>query len=284
VSAAPSALAPELEEVRGPSALGGGWRRFLQLLWLTAVADYRRRYAGSALGYLWTLLRPLLLFGVLYVVITEIFGVFAGVANYPVMLLLNIELIQFFTDATIIATYSLEREGLIRKVTIPQVVMPLSSVLDSAFSLAAGLLIAFIWIIAYGVAPTATWLLFPLVLVALLAFTAAMAMLLSSLYVRYRDVAQLWPAIARALFYLTPVLYPIEVIPKGVLTTLEAFNPLAPLFVQIRAWVIDPTAPSWFESVDGAFLEITPIVLFVAICVLAVVVFDRRARSAAEEI
>jgi ABC-2 type transport system permease protein len=284
VSVGPTAATPGLEPVRGPSALGGGWRRFLQLLWLTALADYRRRYAGSVLGYLWTLLRPLILFGVLYVVITQILGNFAGVKNYPVMLLINIELIQFFTDATIIATYSLEREGLIRKVTIPQVVMPLSSVLDSVFSLTAGVLIAFIWILAYGVDPTWTWLLFIPLLAALLTFTGAVAMLLASWYVRYRDVAQIWPAIARALFYLTPVIYPIEVIPKGWLTTLEAFNPLAPIFVQLRVWVIDPTAQTWPQYADSAWREWTPIVIFVAICVLSVVVFSRRARTMAEEI
>jgi ABC-2 type transport system permease protein len=284
VSTEPAALSPQLEDVRGPSALGGGWRRFLQLLWLTAVADYRRRYAGSALGYLWTLLRPLLLFAVLYVVITEILGNFAGVPNYVVMLLLNIELIQYYTEATIVATYSLEREALIRKVTIPQVVMPLSSVLNSAFSLAGGLLIALVWIVAYGVTPMWTWLLFPLLLVALLIFTAATALLLSSLYVRHRDVAQVWPAIARALFFLTPVIYPIEEIPKGWLTTLEAFNPLAPIFVQIRVWVLDPNAPTWSEYADNLFLELTPFVIFVAICGLAVLVFSRRAKTMAEEI
>jgi ABC-2 type transport system permease protein len=200
------------------------------------------------------------------------------------MLLINIELFQFFVDATIIATYSLEREGLIRKVTIPQVVMPLSSVLDSVFSLIAGLLIAFIWILGYGVDPTWTWLLFPLLLAAFLIFTAAVSILLASLYVRSRDVAQIWPAIARALFYLTPVIYPIEVIPAGWLTTLESFNPVAPIFVQLRAWVIDPSAPTWPQYADNAFKEWTPIVLLIAICVLAVVVFSRRARTMAEEI
>jgi ABC-2 type transport system permease protein len=284
VSAEPTALTPELAEVRGPSALGGGWRRFLQLLWLTAVADFRRRYAGTALGYLWTLLRPLLLFGVLYVVVTEILGNFADVPNYVVLLLINIELIQFFTDATTVATYSLEREALIRKVTIPQVVMPLSSVLNSAFSLAGGLLIAFVWIVAYGVAPMWTWLLFPLLLAALLLITAAMAMLLSSLYVRYRDVAQVWPAIGRALFFLSPVIYPIEEIPEGWLRTLEAFNPLAPIFVQLRVWVIDADAPTWSEYAANLFQELTPFVVFAAICVLAVWLFSRRARTMAEEI
>ncbi len=284
MSTSETALAPELADVSGPSALGGGWRRFLQLLWLTAVADYKHRYAGSALGYLWTLLNPLLLFGVLYVVITEIFAGYSGVEAYPVMLLLNIELMQFFTEATIVATYSLEREALIRKVTIPQVVVPLSSVLNSTFSLTGGLVVAFVWILAYGVAPTWSWLLFPVVLVALLAFTCAIALLTSSLYVRYRDVAQILPGVCRALFFLTPVIYPIEAIPKGWLTTLESFNPLAPLFVQLRVWVIDPDAPGWFEYAEGPFQELMPFVLFFAICGLGAYVFARRAGRVAEEL
>jgi ABC-2 type transport system permease protein len=146
------------------------------------------------------------------------------------------------------------------------------------------MIIAFIWILAYGVEPTATWLLFPFAVTALIVFTSAVALLLSSLYVRHRDVAQIWPAISRALFYLSPVIFPIETIPKGWLTTLEAFNPLAPLFVQIRVWVIDPDAPTWFEYADGPFQEWMPFVLFVGICALGCWVFSRRARRMAEEI
>lgn len=275
---------PELQPVRGPSAMGGGWRRFTQLLWLTAVADYKHRYAGSALGYLWTLLNPLLLFGVLYVVVTEIFAGYPGVEAYPVLLLLNIELIQFYSDGSIIATYSLEREALIRKVTIPQVVVPLSSVLNSCFSLASGLVIALIFLLAYGVTPMLTWLLFPIILAGLLVFTCAVSLLASSLYVRYRDVAQVLPGINRALFFLTPVIYPIETLPSGWLTTLEAFNPLAPLFVQVRTWVVDSDAPGWFEYADGAFETFMPFVIYAAVCVIGVTVFARRAKRTAEEL
>src|SRR5262249_29398787 len=134
------------------------------------------------------------------------------------------------------------------------------------------------------VSPTWTWLLFVPLLALLLIFTGAMAMLLSSLYVRSRDVAQIWPSIARALFYLTPVIFPIEIIPKGWLTTLESFNPLAPLFVQLRVWVIDPSAQTWPQYASGPFQEWFPIFLLVATCVLAVVVFSRRAWTMAEEI
>jgi ABC-2 type transport system permease protein len=284
VSTPDAALSPELRKVRGPSALGGDWRRFLQLLWLTAVADYKHRYAGSVLGYLWTLLNPVLLFAVLYVVVIEILGDYAGVEAYPVLLLLNVELIQFFVEATIVATYSLEREALIRKVTIPQVVMPLASVLNTTFSLGGGILISVVWILAYGVTPTWTWLLFPVVVIALIVFTCAVALLTSSLYVRYRDVAQVWPAIARGFFFLTPVIYPIEAVPEGWLTTVVSLNPLAPFFVQLRTWVIDPDAPGWFEYADGAFQELTPFVVFVAVCGLAALVFSRRAKSVAEEL
>ena len=99
------------------------------------------------------------------------------------------------------------------------------------------------------------------------------------------DAAQIWPAIARALFYLTPVIYPIEAIPEGWLTTLESFNPLAaPIFVQLRVWVIDPGAQTWPEYADGALQEFMPLILFVATCGLAGFVFARRARTLAEEI
>ena len=94
--------APELElrEVRGPSALGGGWRRSWDLLLLIAVNDFKRSYLGTALGYLWSLARPLLLFAVLLVVFTEAFNLGERVQSYPVLLLFNIVLFGFFQEST----------------------------------------------------------------------------------------------------------------------------------------------------------------------------------------
>ena len=98
MSAAPDAL--ELRTVRGPSALGGGRRRFFELLWLMAVTEFKRTYFGTVLGYVWSLLRPLLLFAVLLFVFTKIFRLGSTVPHYPVLLLFNIVLFGFFQEST----------------------------------------------------------------------------------------------------------------------------------------------------------------------------------------
>ena len=135
----------ELRPVRGPSAVGGGWRRFFNLLWLTSLADFKRRYAGTTLGYLWAVLRPLTFFAILYVFVTVILQRFAGeIANYPVLLLLNITLFQFVVDSVQTSTRSLETGALIQKVKLPQVVLPLSTVLMQALTYGIALVITFI--------------------------------------------------------------------------------------------------------------------------------------------
>ena len=185
---------PELREVRGPSALGGGWRRFFDLLWLMSVTEFRRTYFGTVLGYLWSLVRPLLLFAVLLFVFTKIFRVGSDeVPNYPVMLLLGIVLFSFFQEATTSAVTSVvAQEGVVRKTQFPRLVIPTTVVLTALFNLCLNLVVVFVFILAYGVDPMWTWLLFPVALLALFVLTTAVSMLLSVLYVRFRDVAIIW--------------------------------------------------------------------------------------------
>jgi ABC-2 type transport system permease protein len=265
-------------------AMPGGWQRYWHLLWLSAVTDFKRRYAGTMLGYLWTVLRPLLLFAVLYTVVTHVVFRFEGqVANYGDLLLLNIVLWQFFAEASNGSMRSLTaRGGLVRKMPLPRTIMPLSVVLGTIFVLASNLLVAFVWIMVDGIEPMWTWLLFPLILAALIALTAGVALLLSALFPRFRDIGQIWPTVTRVLFYTT-VLFPIELLP-GVLQDLQSFNPVAPLVVQARAWVIDPDAPGWFEVGKGTFAELMPFIIFAAICVSGWLLFAHRAGRVAEEI
>jgi ABC-2 type transport system permease protein len=235
-------------------------------------------------GYAWSLLRPLLLFAVLLFVFTQIFRIGSQVSNYPVLLLFNIVVIGFFTEATGAAVTSVvSQEGIVRKTQFPRLVIPMSVVLTSLFNLGMNMVAVLIFLLAFGVDPVWTWLLFPSLLVALFVLTAAFSMLLSSLYVRYRDVAIIWGVAAAALFYGTPVLYPYEIVPER-FRELLAINPLTPLFIQARAWVIDPDAPSAPEAVGGWSHLIAPIAISIAVCVLAVWVFRREAPRVAEEL
>jgi ABC-2 type transport system permease protein len=277
-------LGMELREVRGPSALGGGLRRSSELLYLIAVTEFKKTYFGTVLGYLWSLARPLLLFGVLLAVFTQVFRIGSEVPNYPVLLLFNIVLFGFFQEATLTAVNSIVgQEAVVRKTQFPRLVIPLAIVLTSLFNLCLNLVVAFAFILGWGIAPTWTWLLFPLVLGLLFVITTAVSMIVSSLYPRFRDTAIIWTVLATVLFYATPVLYPMGIVPD----TLEDFlrlNPLVPLFEAARTWVIDPAAPGPVTSAGGVDALLPAIAIYVAICVLAVWIFNREAPRIAEQL
>jgi ABC-2 type transport system permease protein len=275
-----------LREVHGPSALGGGPRRFFDLLWLISVTEFKRVYFGTVLGYVWSLIRPLMLFAVLLFVFTQIFKLGSDIAEfYPVLLLLGIVLFTFFSEATLSAVTSVvTQEGVVRKTQFPRLVIPLATVLTGAFNLLLNLLVVLGFVLAFGVEPSWTWLLFPLALLALLVYAAAVSTALSVLYVRFRDVAIIWTVIAQVLFYGTPILYPIEALGNERLEHLLMINPLAPIFEQVRVWVLEPDAPSAVEAAGGVAGLIPAAVLYVAVCVFAVWIFNREAPRIAEEL
>lgn len=273
-----------LRDIQGPSALGGGWRRSWDLLTLIAVSDFKKTYFGTALGYLWSVARPLMLFGVLLAVFTQIFRIGSQVPEYPVLLLFNIVLFGFFQEATTTAVTSIVgQESVVRKTQFPRLVIPLAVVLTTMFNLALNLVVVVAFILAWGIQPEWTWLGFPVVLAALFVLTTAVAMIVSSLYPRFRDTAIIWSVAATVLFYATPVLYPLEIVP-GTMRDVIQVNPLAPLFELARAWVIDPSAPGPVEAAGGAVNLLPAVAVYLGTCALAVWVFRREAPRIAEQL
>jgi ABC-2 type transport system permease protein len=273
----------ELRDVRGPSALGGGWRRAVELLYLLAATEFKRKYFDTTLGYVWSLARPLVTFAVLLAVFTQVFRIGSEVPHYPVLLLFNIVLFSFFQEATETAVNSItSQEAVVRKTQFPRLVIPLSVVLTSVFNLGPNLLVVFVFMLAFGIDPMWTWLLFPVVLVILFVLTTAVAMILSSLYPRFRDIGIIWSVLATVLFYATPVLYPLEKVDTG-LAHVIALSPLTPLFELARKWMIDPTAPGPIATTGGASVAIAAVV-YVVICIFAAWIFNREAPRIAEEL
>jgi ABC-2 type transport system permease protein len=273
----------ELRDVSGPAALGGGWRRGLELLYLMASTDFKRAYFGTALGYLWTIGRPLLLFGVLLVVFTKGLHLGDAVPHYPVLLLLNLVLFGFFTEGAGTALPSIvSAEAIVRKTQFPRSVIPVASVLTALFNLGLNLIVAFIFILMVGgITPMWTWLLLPVLVVLILVVTVAMAMILSSLYPRFRDVGMIWAVISTALFYATPVIYVLDRFSLPLRKVLSC-NPLAVILELARKWIIDPHAPGPAQAVNSRPFLIIPAAIFLAVCVLAVWVFRREAPRIAE--
>jgi len=273
-----------LHEVRGPSALGGGSRRFFDLLWLMSVTEFKRVYFGTVLGYIWSLVRPLMLFGVLLFVFTKVFKVGSDLPFYPVLLLTGIVLFTFFQEATQNSVTSVvAQEGVVRKTQFPRLVIPLSVSLTAAFNLSLNLVVVFGFVLAWGVDPAWTWLLLPIPLALIFIFAGAISMALSVLYVRFRDVLIIWTVAAQVLFYATPILYPIEAVPDTY-HRLIFLNPLAPIFEQVRVWAIEPDAPTAVDVVGGAAGLLPAAAIYVGVCIFAVWIFNRDAPRIAEEL
>jgi ABC-2 type transport system permease protein len=276
---------PRGRRVKGPSAFGSDRRRFLHLTWTLAITDFKLRFFGSVLGYLWQLFRPLLLFGVLYVVFTEFVRLGNGVPHYPVVLLTSIVLFTFFVEATAGAVTSvLDRENLVRKIEFPRLVIPLTVVVNAYLNLALNLLAVLVFMLASGVEPRLSWIEMPLLIAILGVFATGIAMLLSALYVRFRDVKPIWEVFSQMIFYASPVIYPIESIPNEKVQHLLMCNPLAAILEQVRHAVIDPTAPTAAEAIGGAERLLIPASLVVGLFVLGLWVFNHEAPRIAEEL
>jgi ABC-2 type transport system permease protein len=285
MSAPAVAAAPRAKEIRGPSALGGDWRRFVNLTWMISATEFRLTYFGSVLGYLWSLMRPLMLFGVLYVVFSQVINFGHGIHNYPVLLLMNIVLFTFFSDATQASVTSvMTYENLVRKMQFPRMVIPLSTVLTAALNLAVNLIAVFVFLVAYGVEPRWTWLLLPVILLPLVALAAGVAMLLSSLYPRFRDVDPIWSVFSTLLFYGSPVLYVVDVLHDRTFERLLLCNPIGSILEQARHWLVDPTAPTAVHAIGGAARFAIPVALIIGVCALGLWVFNREAPRIAERL
>jgi ABC-2 type transport system permease protein len=276
---------PGVEEIRGPSAIGGEPRRFLRLTWTLAVLEFRLKFFGSVLGYLWQLARPLMLFGVLYGVFTEFVRLGNGVRYYPVVLLSGIVLHTFFAEATAGAVPSaLARENLVRKIQFPRLVIPMAVVLTALMNFILNFGAVIVFMVISGV--ELHWSALQLIpLVALLAtFCSGLAMALSALFVRYRDVSPIWEVMLPLTFYGSPVIYPIETIPRPELQQLVMCNPVATIIQQVRHAVIDPTAPSAAEAIGGGARLLIPAAILILTVLIGYAIFNRAAPNIAEEL
>ena len=271
--------------IKGPAAFSGGFRRFLALTISLARMEFKLRFFGSVLGYLWQLMRPLLLFGVLYVVFTHFVKFNEGVPHFPAVLLTGIVIFTFFADATSGAVTSvLDRENLVRKIQFPRMVVPLAVVLTAFFNLVMNLLAVLVFVLATGVTPRLTWFLFPLLLLVVAVLATGVAMLLSALYVRFRDVRPIWEVAQQALFYASPILYAIETVPDTTIQKAIMLSPIAAVLEQARHWLIDPGAPSAAQAIGGAERLLVPAGIVVGIFLLGLWVFTREAPRIAEEL
>jgi ABC-2 type transport system permease protein len=271
-------------ERQHPSMLGTDVRRFWSLTWTLATTDWKLRFYGSVLGYAWTLARPFLFFGVVLFVFTEIAHLDANVPHYGVYILFALVLFQFFTEATGGCVSSLvTRESLLRKIRFPRLVIPCAVVLTALFNLGMTLIAVTIFAVASGVYPALSWLeLIPIVAI-LAVFAMGIGLLLSALFVRYRDVQPIWEVVSQMLFYFSPILYVATLVPASYQRP-YLVNPLASLLTAMRHAVVDPKSTPVWDLIGGVPRLFIPAGIIAAVFALGLWVFHREAPRIAENL
>ena len=273
----------ELRPIPGPSAFGDGWRRTWDLLWLISVTEFRLQYTNTTLGYAWSILKPFAFFGVIYLVIDQVLQRFAeDVNDFPQKLILGLVLFQYFSEATNTSLKSIQaKESMLRKTQFPRIVIPLSLNLSAAITLVFNLIGVFLLLILTGVDPSLSWLMVPVDVVALVILTTTLSMLLSVAFVRTEDVGQGWSLTLRALFYATPILYTLAILPEWIQPLINA-NPLSPIIEYLRVWIIDPGGETPVDLLGVGEGLLIPLAVTVGIALAGFFWFKRDAPSLAE--
>lgn len=273
--------------IDGPAELSESPARVWSLAAVLAATDWKVRFFGSALGYVWSLLRPLLLFAILFVVFSEVVGLGDDVQHYPIQLLAGMMLYFFVNEVSGGALTSLvDREALVRKVGFPRIVVPLSVGMLGLLNLGLNLVVLAVFLAIEQVEPRWTWLLLPIPLVVVAVGALGVGLLLSALYVRFRDVKPIWEVLLQALFYATPILYPAErlVAESQTLGTVAMMNPLAVIVQETRHLLIGDGVPSAAEIAGGAGWLAVPAAVFVGVVIGGIWLFERTAPQAAENL
>jgi ABC-2 type transport system permease protein len=270
-----------------PSARPHRLAYLLRVLGVTAAAEYRLKYSGSALGYFWSVAKPLAFFTVLYLVFGHVFKLNSLSTYYPVSLLIGIVMYTFVSDATNLAMYSLvARQSLLRKLVFPRVVIPTSAVLTSGITFGVNLIVVAGFIAFKGIEPRLSWLWVIPLLLELFVLVLGVSLVLSAVFVRLRDVGQVWDLVLQLFFYASPIIYPIGYLP-GWARTLAFLNPFTQILQQIRAIVLYPdlaTNKITASQALGGWGSLVPIAIALVIAAAGLAFFRREEPWFAERV
>lgn len=248
------------------------------------VSEFKLKYQNSVLGYLWSLLRPLMMFGVLYVVFTKVIRIGTDVPFYPVYLLLGLVIWTFFVEATNNGMNAITGRGdLVRKVSIPKYTIVVSTTLSAFVNFSLNLIVVIIFMVFNRVPVSFDALLFIPLAVEMFIFSLGLAFFLSAVFVKYRDIGHMWEVILQVLFYATPIIYTFNIVPSQ-FAKLVSISPLTQIIQDARAALITPETLTVAGVFDNPYFRLVPIFISVAMLVLGVVYFQSQSYKFAEEL
>lgn len=249
--------------------------------------DFKLRYQGSVLGYAWSLLRPLMMFAILYVVFVKFIPLGKDVPHYPAYLLLGIVLWTFFADMTVQSLGSIVGRGdLIRKIKIPRWMIVVSSSINALINLFLNLIVLLVFATLNGVDVMATGAFLPIYLVEIYLFALGISLFLSAAFVRFRDIGYIWEVALQAGFYLTPILYPLTMIKNELAQKLILLSPVAQVVQDARYSIISHNEKVITINTvfDGGWYRMIPIIIVISTLIIGVSYFRIKSPNFAEDL
>lgn len=248
--------------------------------------DFKLRYQSSAIGYLWSLLKPLLTFAILYTVFTQLLRIGADIPGYPVYLLTGILMWSFFAETTNRSVTAIVNKGnLIRKINIPKYLVVIAGAISSLINLSLSFVVLAAFI-AFTPATEVTWSLVgfvPLLVLQMFILATAVSLVLSAMYVKYRDVSYIWEVMVQAGFYGSAILYPLQILPELV-QKLLILNPVAQIIQDLRRILVLPADTVQAYDILSWPFFLTPFLITTIVVIFAVYYFKRQSVSFAENL
>lgn len=261
-------------------------RRNKILLRELVVTDFKLRYQGSVLGYLWSILKPIFLFIILYIVFDKFLRLGRDIEHFPVYLLVGIVLWNFFTEATVQGLQSIVSRGdLIRKINFPKFIIVVSGTISAFINLIINTIVILVFCVINSVSISAEALLIIPLIAELYIFSLAVAFFLATLNVKYRDISYLWEIFLQAAFYATPVIYPLQMVVKQMpwAASWLMLNPVAQVVQDVRKVLVTQQTLQLYDLVSFPVM-LTPFVAVIIVILLAVFYFRSNQRYFAESV
>jgi ABC-2 type transport system permease protein len=258
-------------------------RYVIRILRVVSVAEFKLKYAGSALGYVWSIVKPLAWFSVLFVVFGRFFRLQGGFQHYAVYLLTGIVTWTFFLDGTSLALESFVlRASVLRKLAFPRIVIPISATITTGLTFAANCLVIAVFVAIERLSPRVEWLLLPVLVLEIYAFILVVGVILATLYVRVRDLKQLWELSLQLMFFASPIIYPVGFLP-GWAQKIAFASPLVQAIQDVRSILIPQNEAITAAQVYGSRLGYAiPLATCVVLGLIATLLFRRHDSYLAE--
>ena len=248
--------------------------------------DFKLRYQGSLIGHLWSILKPMLLFTIMYLVFIRFLRIDDGTPHAAVGVLFAMVNWNFFAEATNMGMLSIVSRGdLIRKLSFPKEIIVISSVAGAAINYSINLIVVLAFSIVNGIYPNVNFLVLIPLFLELVLLATGIAFILSSLFVKYRDIGPIWEVVMQAGMYATPIIYSLTyLIDRGQeqVSKFLMLNPLAQIVQDIRHYIVFDGNPRGWDIIGNKLIALIPYVIPFIVFVIGLIIFKKNAKRFAE--